>query len=46
MSFKDVKSRFDFSAEKEGQRAVMVGLILNSRFVPLVDEDMGDSHCM
>ena len=45
MSLRDVTSRFDFSDEKEGQRAVMVGLNLNSRFVPFIEEDIGDSHC-
>ena len=37
VAFRDVMSKLDFSDEKEGQRAVMVGLILNSRFVPFVE---------
>ena len=46
VALRDVMSKLGFSDEKEGQRAVMVGLILNSRFVPFVEEDMGDSHCV
>ena len=46
MSLRDAVSKLDFSEEKEGQRAVMVGLSLNSRLVPLIEEEMGDSHCM
>ena len=46
MSLREVASKFGFSDEKDGQRAVMVGLSLNSRFVPFIEEDIGDSHCM
>ena len=41
-----VVSNVGFSEEKEGQRAVMVGLSLNLSVVPLAEEDMGDSHCL
>ena len=30
----------------EGQKAVMVGLSLNSRLVPFMEEETGDSHCV
>ena len=46
MSLRDVVSKLDLSDEKEGQKAVMVGLSLNSSVVPLVEEDMGDSQCV
>lgn len=46
MLLRDVMSKLDLSEEKEGQRAVMVGLILKSRFVPFIGENMGDSHCV
>ena len=46
MSLRDVVSKLDLSDEKEGQRAVTVGLSLNSSVVPLVEDDMGDSQCV
>ena len=46
MLLRDVASNLDLSEEKDGQRAVTVGLSLNSSVVPLVEEHMGDSHCM
>lgn len=46
MSLRDVVSKLGLLEEKEGQRAVMVGLSLNSRLVPFIEEEMGDSHCV
>ena len=37
MSLRDVVSKLDLFDEKEGQRAVTVGLSLNSSVVPLVE---------
>ena len=44
MSLRDVVSNVDFLGDSDGQRAVMVGLSLNSSVVPFSQEDMGDSH--
>ena len=44
MSLRDVVSNVDFSEDSGGQRAVMVGLSLNSSVVPFLEEDTGDSH--
>lgn len=46
MSLRDVLSKLDLFDDKEGQRAVTVGLNLNSSVVPLVEDDMGDSQCV
>ncbi len=46
MSLRDAVSMPELSEEKHGQRAVIVGLSLNSRFVPFMGEDEGDSHCV
>lgn len=46
MSLRDGASSLDLSEGKDGQRAVIVGLSLNSSVVPFVEEDMGDSHCV
>ena len=46
MSLRDVVSKVDLGENREGLRAVTMGLSLNSRLVPLVEEDRGDSHCV
>ena len=46
MACRDGELQSGVCAEKEGQKAVMVGLILNSIFVPRVEEDRGVSHCV
>ena len=44
MSLRDAVSNVDFSEDSGGQKAVMVGLNLNSSVVPFLEEDTGDSH--
>ena len=46
MSLRDAMLKLDLSEDNEGLRAVTVGLSLNSRVVPFMEEDMGDSHCV
>ena len=48
MWLRDGVSKLDLSpvVEKEGQRAVNVGLTAKTRLVPLVEEDIGDSQCL
>lgn len=46
MSLRDAMSKLDLFEDGKGLIAVTMGLSLNSRFVPFVEEDMGDSHCV
>lgn len=46
MSLREVMSKVDLADDREGLRAVTMGLSLNSRLVPFVEEDRGDSHCV